>query len=215
MRILLEKDQEKVETVEHLLFALYVLGITDIIIEVQGGREIPILDGSSRIFIEALEEEGGIIEYKEQEEAISPQKEIIVEENGRKVGVSPSSSLEVEIFLDYPHPFLQKKRLVVKEEDLRDKVASARTFGFYEEREKLYKRGFAKGADLENTLVFSLEGTLNPPRFPDEAVYHKVLDLLGDLYILGRPIIGKIFSYQGGHKLDILLAQEIKKSLLH
>ncbi len=205
-------DGEYIQTIEHLMYALFVLGITDLLLEVQGGHEIPILDGSARDFIATLNELE-IHEHREEVEPILITKPVMVNDGNRYLVALPADSFKVSYTIDYPHPLL--KDLSIQLDYDRDffiqEIGSARTFGFLRDVELLRQRGLAQGGSIDNALVYTPEGTLNTPRFELESLYHKILDLIGDLALLGRPIRGHILGSRGGHALDVAFGKKILK----
>ncbi len=207
-RTVLEKDGVRIETVEHLLSAMYGLGITDALVEVEG-EEIPAMDGSSLPFAEAfyenlVKQEGEIQPYR----LMLPEK---VEKDGRRVEAFPSDELTVSTAIRYQHPFIPSQflELTITPETYLREIAPARTYAFEEEVEELRKRGLAAGGSLENALVISKNGYMNEPRFPDEPVRHKILDLLGDLALLGRPFVGRIMALAPGHEIHVEFVRKL------
>ncbi|MCS6985153.1 MAG: UDP-3-O-acyl-N-acetylglucosamine deacetylase [Leptospiraceae bacterium] len=203
-------DGEYIQTIEHLMFALFVLGITDIFLEMQGGREVPILDGSARDFVAILKS----LEFHELEsrlEAIQLQKPVMVTDGNRYIVALPSNEFKISYTVDYPHPLLRSQtvELIYEENLFQNKVASARTFGFLKDVEEMRRRGLALGGSLENALVFTPDGVLNEMRFDQEAVYHKILDLVGDLSLVGRPISAHILACRAGHALDVAFTKKL------
>ena len=206
------QGRASLQTIEHLMFAIYAHGITDLIIMVNGGSEIPILDGSALNYVKTFERYG-FFEYQEEVQPIIISEEIYVGDDTRYIKISPQPFLSVYCMIDFPHPMLTKREVCVEctPTFLKEQIASARTFGFLKEAEELKKQGYALGASTDNAVIFTETSTLNALRSPQEPIFHKILDLLGDLAILGRPIIGHIEAYRSGHSLDIKLAQKIIK----
>ncbi len=204
------QDGVSLQTIEHLMFAIYAHGITDLIIIVNGGSEIPILDGSALNYVNAFER-SGFFEHQEEVQAINISEEIYVGDDTQYIKMNPHPSLSVHCMIDFPHPMLTQSQVSITctPSLLKERVASARTFGFLKQAEELRKQGFALGSSTENTVVFTETSTLNPLRFSREPVFHKILDILGDLAILGRPIIGHIEAKCSGHSLDMELAKKI------
>ena len=205
----------EIRTIEHLMFAIYVLGITDLIIEVEGGAEIPILDGSAAPFVDALER-SKVVEHKDKLEPIIISEEIFVGDAERYIKISEYGSLAVRCTIDFPHPMLRESSVFIecKDDLLKERIAPARTFGFLKEAGELRENGYALGGSTHNTVVFTEESSLNPLRAPHEPVHHKILDILGDLSLLGRPLQGLIKARCSGHSLDIQLAQKIAEKYL-
>jgi UDP-3-O-[3-hydroxymyristoyl] N-acetylglucosamine deacetylase len=198
------------QTVEHLLFAIYVCEISDLIVEVQGGSEVPILDGSARDFVDCfinLETHELSVEW----EPVYIRQPISVTDGNRYLVAKPSSSLNISYHIDYNHPMLKDQfvELEYSQSFFIDKVSKARTFGFLKDAIELQKRGQGQGGSTENVLIYTEEGSLNKPLFPEESLYHKILDLIGDLALIGRPIVGHILGSRGGHALDVAFAKKI------
>ena len=202
-----------VKTVEHLLSALHGYGITNLLIKMQG--EVPILDGSALEFCQLLES-AGIVEQDEEVEALSVDRTYQVGDHsaGKFLRIEPSEQLEISYCLEYPEPVgRQEFHYVHGDADrYRETIAPARTFGFLKEIEALEEMGLANGGRLNNCLVIGEQGIINPPlRFDDELVRHKILDLLGDLYLLGQPIRGKVTAYRTGHGDNVALLRAIRE----
>ena len=209
----LYREGTGVKTVEHLLSALHGYGITNLLIKMQG--EVPILDGSALEFCQLLDS-AGIIEQDEEVEALSVDRTYQVGDHGtgKFLRIEPSEQLEIDYCLEYPEPVgRQEFHYVQRDADrYRETIAPARTFGFLKEIEALEEMGLANGGRLNNCLVIGEQGIINPPlRFEDELVRHKILDLLGDLYLLGQPIRGKVTAYRTGHGDNIALLRAIRE----
>jgi UDP-3-O-[3-hydroxymyristoyl] N-acetylglucosamine deacetylase len=193
-----------VATVEHLLAALSGLGVDNARV-VMAGPELPILDGSARPFVEAilavgLEAEGRPRRWRKL------LREICVEDGDRRIRLLPADALSIHYVADFPHPCVGRQSIrfdTFSPALFAAEVAPARTFGFAHEIEALQAAGLGRGGSLENTVVFDAEGVRNPGglRFPDEVVRHKVLDLVGDLALLGAPLCARIEVLKGGHAL--------------
>jgi len=202
---------EYVETVEHVLAALWGAGVDNIKIELDG-PEMPALDGSSLGFFEAFMKTG-IEEQSAAREFVNIKSPIWVEDKESFLGVFPSSGFKVSYVLEYPARAIGRQFFsgAVTPEVFRREIAPARTFCLKQEAQALLKQGYGKGADLENTLVMDEEGPMdNVLRFPDEPVRHKVLDLIGDLYLLGRPLKGRVVAVRSGHKLNLELVRLLR-----
>lgn len=208
----LERDGQKVGVVEHLLSAFSVLGITDARIEVDG-PELPIMDGSALPFLEALEETG-TCELNHELRAIKVLEAIRVEAGDRWMIVEPADELEMDVSIDFDHPAIGCQHWVGSPDltVFRKQIAPARTFGFLSDETALKSVNLAGGASVDNSLIFGDEGPLAGVilRFKDEPVRHKVLDTLGDLMLLGRPLKGRIRSHKGGHQLSVRLMRALK-----
>jgi len=200
-----------VSTIEHLMGALYGLGIDNALIEIDN-KEVPILDGSARLFVDAISKSG----IKDSDVAIKIIKiEKIIEFNdGKKsIYIEPSKiSLDIDFELKYENALIGTQRNLIKvyESDLTD-IYNSRTFCLFEDIGKLKKMGLAKGGNLENAIVVKDNEILNEKglRNEKEFVNHKILDCLGDLYLAGHKIIGKITCSQGGHKLTNQLLRKV------
>ena len=201
----------KVSTVEHLLAALYIAGIDNAIIEIDN-EEVPIMDGSSRDFINAFEKNDLVNQTKKRKYLkISSKIELI--DGKRRISIEPNDlSLEVNFQLNYKNKIIGKQKNTIDfQADNLDEVSSSRTFCLFEDIEKIKKFGLAKGGSLENAVVVDDKKVLNKDglRNDKEFVNHKILDLAGDFLLSGHRIIGKVNCYQGGHELTNLLLRKI------
>lgn len=210
-RTALREGSAEVHTVEHLLSAVYVLGIDDLLIEMDG-QEMPGMDGSAQLFLDALEA-AGIVEQDGQVEPLIVTEPLIVEAGAARVEVRPlESGLRVSYLLDYPNPILkgQHLELELSRGSYRQEIAPARTFCLRAEAEMLLKMGMGLGATTENTCVYEETGAVDTKlRYPDEAVRHKVLDLIGDLALLGRPLQAEVRAERSGHELNAALVTKL------
>ena len=209
-RTSLEHGGAQVQTVEHLLAAASGLGIANLYIELDN-NELPGLDGSSRGYVEALES-AGIIEQEKPEEAFLLREPIILQEGGASITALPCEEFRVSYTLDY-NPALAKVEFIdlkVDGEAFKREIAPARTFCLESETGELKRQGLGLGANYDNTLVLDKNGKVvkNEARFPNEAVRHKVLDLIGDLYLAG-PIKAHIIALKSGHALNLELVNRI------
>ncbi len=200
-----------VSTIEHLMCALFGLGIDNAIIEIDN-EEVPILDGSAKIFIEKIIS-AGIKTSDAPIKIIKINKEISYSDGNRYINIKPSTlSLDIDFELKYSNPIIgnQRNRFKVYEDDLSD-VYNSRTFCLYEDIELIKKNGLAKGGSLNNAVVVKGEEILNSEglRNEKEFVNHKILDCLGDLYTCGYRMIGSIQCSQGGHYLTNQLLRKI------
>lgn len=201
-----------VSTIEHLMAALAANGIDNLRIEIDG-PELPIMDGSAKPFMDLIEK-AGVRDQRTSRRVIRVLKTITVEEGDRKVSLSPAFDYEIEVDFDFAgRTPLAAQNYVFHplEEDFAEDIASARTFGLLEDAEKIWAAGLAKGASLENTLVFDGEEVVNEEglRYEDECVRHKVLDALGDLHLAGGLILGKFHGVRTGHSLHLKLLQAL------
>lgn len=204
-------DGETVQTVEHLMAALVSLGIDNLYVEVEG-PEIPILDGSAWPFIQLLRQAGIRTQAKPQP-CLEVQEPVLIREGDRWIHVAPFDRLSVTYTMQFDHPFLGLQVYSFEEADgeFDREVARARTFGFLKDLESLRSAGLIKGGSLENALVIGEQEVVNEEgfRYPDELVRHKVLDLIGDLALLGLPLLGKITAHQAGHSLHVQMASAL------
>jgi len=201
----------KVSTVEHLLAALYIVGIDNAIIEIDN-EEVPIMDGSSRDFINAFEK-NDLVNQTKKRKYLKISSKIELTDGKRRISIEPNDlSLEVNFQLNYKNKIIGKQKNTIDfQADNLDEVSSSRTFCLYEDIEKLRAMGFAKGGSLDNALVVKDDKLLNSDglRNNKEFVNHKILDCMGDLFLSGYKIIGKIKCSQGGHKLTNDLLRKV------
>ncbi len=188
-------------TVEHLLAALRGLGVDNVFIEVDN-LEIPIMDGSAENFAEMIEH-AGIIEQPLARRALLVRERVSYEQGDRRIRVEPADTYQIDCLIDFPHPLIGVQRLFVELTNGafgRD-IAAARTFGFTDEIEALRRANLIRGGSLENAIVLTPEGMLNQTglRFRDEFVRHKILDIVGDLALLGMPLLGRVTAERSGH----------------
>tara|TARA_Y200000002_G_scaffold336498_1_gene304671 strand:+ start:683 stop:1642 length:960 start_codon:yes stop_codon:yes gene_type:complete len=193
----------KVSTIEHLMGALFGLGIDNAIIEIDN-EEVPILDGSAKEFVKEILN-SGINISNEPIKVIRINKTVEFKDGKKFISIKPSKiNLEIDFQLKYDNPLIgnQRNSLKVYEDDL-DSIFNSRTFCLYEDIEKLKSKGFAKGGSLNNAIVVKNDKVLNENglRYKKEFVNHKILDCMGDLFLTGYKIIGKLECSQGGHKL--------------
>lgn len=206
----LVKGGVKLQTVEHLLSALVALEVEHLRIEVDG-EELPILDGSARPWVEAILA-AGIAELPGRRRFIRILKPVEVRHGDRWVRVRPHDGLRIRYTIDFDHPAIgrQTRELTLTPGKFRQDIGAARTFCLASEVEWMRSHGLALGGSLENAVVFGPEGPLNEAlRFEDEAVRHKILDLVGDLALLGAPLLGLVEAHAAGHALHARLAQAI------
>ncbi|MFH0824155.1 MAG: UDP-3-O-acyl-N-acetylglucosamine deacetylase [Pseudomonadota bacterium] len=203
-------------TVEHVLAALHVYGLTNLLVKVAG--EVPIMDGSALEFCNLLESAEIIV----QDEHVEPIRikeplEITFQGSGDKaLRLEPADCLEVEYYLDYPPPVGRMHMLYRCEspEDFKAQIAPARTFGFVKDMQMMDEMGLAGGGKLSNLILLDGEKVVNPPlRFPDEFVRHKILDIIGDFYLLGRPFRGRIVARGTGHTENIVMLKRVRETM--
>ena len=201
-------------TCEHLLSALRGCGIDNCFIEIDN-IELPIMDGSSENFLELIEQ-AGIVEQESAKRYFRVLKLVSIEEGDRRMSIEPSQHFEVECVIDFKHPFINRQgfHYIAENGSFRQQIASARTFGFTQEIEMLRKANLARGGSLENAIVLTPDGMLNetPLRFDDEFVRHKILDIIGDLALLGMPIQGKVTAEKSGHSVHAQLMSKLLKT---
>jgi UDP-3-O-[3-hydroxymyristoyl] N-acetylglucosamine deacetylase len=200
-----------VSTIEHLMGALYGLGVDNALIEIDN-QEVPILDGSAKIFVETISKIG-VKSSNAPIKIIKIQKKVEFIDGNKTISIEPSKiSLDIDFELKYENDLIGTQRNLVKvfESDLND-VYNSRTFCLFEDIQKLKKMGLAKGGSLENAIVVKDNAIINENglRNKREFVNHKILDCMGDLYLSGYKIIGKIICSQGGHKLTNQLLRKV------
>ena len=201
----------QVQTTEHLLAAFSGMAIDNIAAELDG-EELPGLDGSAKSFVDLLKS-SRIIEQESPKKFLTVEKPVWVESGDSFVAVFPDNSFKVSYTLSYNKPGLgtQFFSITLNEESFEREIAPARTFCLEEEALGLLKRGLGKGANYDNTLVIGKRGPIKTAlRFPDEPVRHKILDLVGDLYLLGIPIKGHVVAIKSGHSLNVELVKKLK-----
>jgi len=218
------KDKFKISTVEHLMSALSASGIDNILIEVDGS-EIPIMDGSSIPFIYLIN--SAMIYEQSKLKKFAVIKDLIKVEDGEKFAkFEPYNGFLVDFTIDFPHPAFKEENSRVEIDFFKDSyvnhISRARTFGFMQEVEYLRSNGLARGGSLDNAIVLDEYKILNDEglRYSDEFVRHKILDAIGDLYMIGMPIIGKFTAYKSGHELNnkllrLMLKQKSKWAIEH
>ncbi len=206
----LTRDGVSVDTVEHLLSALYALGVDDARIEVDG-PEIPVMDGSAAPFV-ILIHEAGLRPLKASRRYLKMLRPVEVVRGGKWARLVPSDHFRVTYTIGFDHPLLrhQTASLRVGVDSYVEGIAPARTFGFLREVEMLRKAGLALGGSLENAIVIGETGVLNQKlRFEDEFVRHKILDAIGDLSLLGYPVVGHLEASKAGHALHAALSRAV------
>ena len=210
----LQRDGVTVSTIEHLMAALYASLVDDLRVELDG-PEVPILDGSSRPFVELIAGAGKAT-LPAHREYITLIRPVIVSHEEKRVAAYPSREFRVTYAIDFDHPELGYQELSTSlwgGSAFAEKLAPARTFTFESEVEKLRENGLALGGSLDNAVVVGENGILNPGlRFPDEFVRHKMLDLTGDLSLLGHPLRAHVIAYRAGHDMHSRLARRIREA---
>ena len=199
-----------VETVEHLLAALVGLGIDNVVIDLNQA-EVPIMDGSAASFV-YLVHEAGVATLKKPRQFLKILRPILLAQGGKRIALYPAEQFRVTYSISFDHPLLryQTRTLPLSEDVFVEEIAPARTFGFLKEVEMLRRKGLALGGSLDNAVVLGETGVLNAAlRFEDEFVRHKILDAIGDLALVGRPLIGHLVAHCGGHALHTSFARRI------
>ena len=211
MATVIGKGEAKVSTIEHLMSAIYAYGIDNLKISINN-EEIPIMDGSSIAHCLLLDE-AGIVEFDEPRKLIEIKKPIEVRDGEKFVRLEPSQKTIFDFSIDFKHPAIKEQHytFTFSKPAYVDEIAKARTFGFLQEVNHLRSIGLAKGGNLNNCIVLDEAGIMNKEglRYPEEFVRHKILDAIGDMAILGIPLLGSYISFAGSHKLNSLLTQKL------
>ena len=201
----------QIQTTEHVLAALWGLGIDNAFIDIDS-EEVPVMDGSAAPFTKLIQD-AGIIPQEQPRPYLKILEPIRIGDAERGISIMPSPLPRITYTIDYPHRLIQEQTYEHEWSavEFEANIAQARTFAFSHEVQALWDRGLGKGGSLDNTIVFTDTGILNKEslRFPDECVRHKVLDLIGDLSLLGFHIIGHIIARRSGHRLHNQLVQAI------
>jgi UDP-3-O-[3-hydroxymyristoyl] N-acetylglucosamine deacetylase len=200
-----------VATIEHLMAALRALGIDNLVVEIDGG-EVPVMDGSSEAFVEAIDQVG-LVRQTAPRRVLKILKPIRVEHGAAWAELRPHDGARYEVTIDFTNPVIGRQSIGIDltADVFRNQVARARTFGFVSDLEKLLPMGLCRGSSLENSVAIKDDRILNPEglRFVDEFVRHKLLDAIGDLALSGAPIQGLYRSYKGGHRLNFMTLQAL------
>jgi UDP-3-O-[3-hydroxymyristoyl] N-acetylglucosamine deacetylase len=206
----LTRDAVRVDTVEHLLAALVSLGIDNVIVELNS-PEVPIMDGSAAPFIYLIQE-AGVKQLAPPRQHLKVLRPISLQRGDKRMALYPSDHFKVTYSIAFDHPLLrhQSRTLRVSEASFIEEIAPARTFTFLNEVEMLRQQGLAMGGSLDNAIVIGDTGILNTSlRFDDEFVRHKILDAIGDMALVGYPIIGHLVAHKGGHSLHTAFAAQV------
>jgi UDP-3-O-[3-hydroxymyristoyl] N-acetylglucosamine deacetylase len=206
----LTRDAVRIDTVEHLMAALASLGIDNAIVDLNS-PEVPIMDGSAAPFIYLIQE-AGVKALPAARRFMKILRPIALSYGDKRIALYPSDHFKVTYSIAYDHPLLrqQSRTVRVTEPVFIDDIAPARTFTFLKEVEQLRQHGLALGGSLENAVVIGETGVLNSAlRFADEFVRHKILDAIGDLALLGHPVIGHLVAHRGGHGLHTAFAAQV------
>jgi UDP-3-O-[3-hydroxymyristoyl] N-acetylglucosamine deacetylase len=204
-------EMGSVSTIEHLMAALSGAGVNNALIEIDG-PEVPAMDGSAAPFLTLLQK-AGLEAQDEPIQYIEVLEPIMVTMGDKLLSIEPCKNFVVSFEIEFEHPLIAKQRFVEKitSQTFACQISKARTFGFFNEVQLLRENGFARGGSLENAVVVGDKSIYNSGglRFSDEFVRHKVLDLIGDLYLLGAPILGKVKAVKSGHALHHILNKEL------
>lgn len=196
-----------IAVVEHFLAAASGLGIDNLLVEVEG-RELPALDGSALPYVKAFEA-AGISEQAAPKNYQLIEKPFLVVDGDSRLEAFPFHGFKIDFMIIFKGLGEQNYSFVLDRRSFIESIAPARTFGYISELDYLQAKGLGKGASTDNALVLNESGYVNPPRFADEPVRHKILDLIGDLALLGRPLKGHFKAYKSGHKLNAQLVRAI------
>src|SRR5579864_8371555 len=200
-----------ISTTEHLLSVFYSSGIDNAYIEINN-LEVPILDGSGMPFVELIRA-AGVRQYRRKRRYLRIRRPITVEDHGKRITILPDEAFRLTCEIRFDHPLVGKQTLEmeVTPERYAAEIAPARTFGFEYELGQMRNMGLIRGASLENAVCFTRDGVLNPGglRMPDECCRHKALDLIGDLALLGRPLLGHVIAERAGHAMHAALVARI------
>ncbi len=200
-----------ISTTEHLMSVLYSMQIDNAFVELDN-LELPILDGSGLPFVQLLEK-AGRKESKRLRRYMKIVKEVVVESNGKSIAILPGEHFSLRCHNVFDHPLVGEQRLEidVTPENYAACIAPARTFGFEDQLDQMRDMGLIRGATLDNAVCFSRDGVVNPGglRFKDECCRHKALDLIGDLALIGLPILGSVVAEKAGHAMHVALVNKI------
>ncbi len=199
-----------ISTTEHLLSVLYSMGIDNAYVEIDN-LEVPILDGSGQPFVKLLAD-AGIRHFRRKRRYLRIRRPVSVEDKGKRISIIPDDSFRLTCDTDYQEPVgRQSLELEVTPERYASEIAFARTFGWESDLNQMRNMGLIRGASLENAVCFTATGVLNPEglRAPDECCRHKALDLIGDLALLGRPLLGHVIAERAGHAMHAALVKTI------
>jgi UDP-3-O-[3-hydroxymyristoyl] N-acetylglucosamine deacetylase len=197
-------------TTEHLLAAVYSFGIDNIYLDIDA-IEVPILDGSAEPFMQLLER-AGMRRQRRKRRFLKVLRPLEVSEDGRRIGIYPADEFHVRCYVDFPHPLAarQEIEMTVRPDTFRERLARARTFCFERDIEPLRAMGLIRGGSLENAIVLTQDGVMNGPlRFADEFGRHKALDLIGDLALIGLPLLARVEAHKAGHALHTQLVSRL------
>jgi UDP-3-O-[3-hydroxymyristoyl] N-acetylglucosamine deacetylase len=200
-----------ISTTEHLLSVFYSMSVDNAYVEIDN-LEVPIIDGSGRPFVELIRA-AGIKEYRKRRKYLRIRRPVSVEAGGKRISILPSDRflLKCDVFYDHPLVGRQVLEMEVTPERYAAELAPARTFGFEYELDQMRNMGLIRGASLENAVCFDRNSILNPGglRFEDECCRHKALDLIGDLALIGKPLLGHVIAEKAGHAMHFALVNRI------
>ncbi len=199
-----------ISTTEHLLSVFYSMGVDNATVEIDN-LEVPILDGSGLPFVRLIRD-AGIRQLRARRKYLSIRRPLVIEDRGKRISILPADCFRLTCDTDYPEPVgRQSLELEVTPERYASQIAFARTFGWQNDLDQMRDMGLIRGASLENAVCFTNEGALNPEglRAPDECCRHKALDLIGDLALLGRPLLGHVIAERAGHAMHAALVARI------
>ena len=200
-----------ISTTEHLLSVFYSMGIDNAYVEIDN-LEVPILDGSGLPFVRLLQA-AGLKTHRKRRRYLRIRRPVTVEGNGKRISILPADRFRINCRVFFPHPHVgeQALELDLTPEHYAAEISPARTFGFEQELDQMRNMGLIRGATLESAVCFAPTGVLNHGglRFPDEPCRHKVLDLIGDLALIGRPILGEVIAERAGHAMHVALVAKI------
>jgi len=197
-------------TTEHLLAALYACGVDNVYVDIDA-IEVPILDGSSQPWVEMLEQ-AGTRRQRRHRRYLKVLRPLEISDGDRHIGIYPSDGFCVHCLVDYSHPMIgrQEIQMVVNRQTFSERLARARTFGFVDELEKLRAVDLIRGGSLDNAIVLTRDGIMNGElRYADEFGRHKALDLIGDLALIGRPLLARVVAHKAGHALHTRLVSRL------
>jgi len=200
-----------ISTTEHLLSTFYSLGLDNVYVEIDN-LEVPILDGSGQPFVDLLTE-AGIAVSRRRRRYLRILDPVEVTLSGKRVRIEPAERFELtcDVFFDHPMVGRQRRDFAVTPENYAREIAPARTFGFLYELDQMRNMGLIRGASIENAVCFDRGGVMNPGglRFADEPCRHKALDLIGDLALIGRPLLGRVVAERAGHAMHVALVAKL------
>ncbi len=199
-----------ISTTEHLLSAFVGMGIDNAIVELDN-LELPILDGSAQPFVDLIRR-AGLRKQRRPRSFLRILRSLELREGNKFIGVYPADHYSVSYTIDFPHPLIgrESRTLELTNGQYVNEIACARTFGFLHQAEMMRQQGLIRGASNDNAVVLTRNGLVNPPlRFPDEFVRHKILDLIGDLALIGRRILGNVVADRAGHAMHTALVSRL------